>query len=99
MRESSSRHSREQLLPLKARENSFITERQQGRRRKEAFYCDSVQNSHDPQKKVNKCPYWLVKNTPHFTIWFEREHLIQPTDNCERKAQNLRGKWKKLVVR
>ena len=44
-------------------------------------------------KKVNKRPYWLVKNTPHFILWFEREHLIQLTDNCEWKAQNLRGKW------
>ena len=34
-------------------------------------------------KKVNKRPYWLVKNTPHFILWFEREHLIQLTDNCE----------------
>ena len=34
-------------------------------------------------KKVNKRPYWLVKNTPHFILWFVREHLIQSTDNCE----------------
>ena len=34
-------------------------------------------------KKVNKRPYWLVKNTPHFILWFEREHLIQLTDKCD----------------
>ena len=47
------------------------------------------------QKKGNKRPYWLVKNTPHLRLWFEREHLIQLTDNCEWKAQNLRGKGRK----
>ena len=44
-------------------------------------------------KKVNKRPYWLVKNTPHSILWFEREQLIHLTDNCEWKAQNLRRKW------
>ena len=34
-------------------------------------------------KKISKRPYWLVKNMPHFILWFEREHLIQFTDNCE----------------
>ena len=48
----------------------------------EAFYCDRVQNSHNAQK-VNKGPYWLVKNTTHFIRWFEREHLIQLTDSRE----------------
>ena len=47
------------------------------------------------KKKVNKRPYCLVKNTPHFILWFEREHLIQLIDNCEWKAQNLWGKWRK----
>ena len=47
------------------------------------------------KKKRNKRPYWLVKNTPHLRLWFEREHLIQLTDNCEWKAQNLRGKGRK----
>ena len=46
-------------------------------------------------KFVNKRPYWLVKNTPHFILWFEREHLIRLTDNCEWKALNLLGKWRK----
>ena len=55
-----------------------------------------MQNSHNaPKKKGNKRPYWLVKNTPHFRLWFEREHLIQLTDNYEWKAQNLRGKGRK----
>ena len=45
-------------------------------------------------KKVNKGPYWLVKNTTHFIRWFEREHLIQLTDSREWKAQSLRGKWR-----
>ena len=38
-------------------------------------------------KKVNKRPYWLVKNTPHFILWFVWEHLIQSTDNCEWKVK------------
>ena len=54
--------------------------------REEAFYCDRVQNSHNAQKKVNKRPYWLVKNTPHFILLFERVHLIQLTDNYEWEA-------------
>ena len=45
------------------------------------FYCDRMQNSHNAPKKVNKLPYWLVENTPHFILWFEREHLIQLTVN------------------
>ena len=67
---------------LKAWANSFITERQQGSAWR-SLNCDRVQNSHNAQKKGNKCPYWLVKNTAHFILWFEREHLIQLTDNCE----------------
>ena len=51
--------------------------------REEAFYCDRVQNSHNAQKKGNKSPYWLVKNTLHLILWFEREQLIQLTNNCE----------------
>ena len=39
------------------------------------------------KKKVNKRPYWLVKNTPHFILWFELENLSQLTDNCERKLK------------
>ena len=77
---------------LKAWANSFITERQLC---EEAFYCDREQNSHNAQKKVNKRPYWLVKNTPHFILWFKRELLSQLTDNSEWKAQNLQGKWRK----
>ena len=46
-------------------------------------------------KKVNKRPYWLVKNTTHFRLWFERELLIQLTDNREWKAKSFRGKWRK----
>ena len=46
-------------------------------------------------KKVNKRPYWQVKNTKYFILWFERELLIQLTDNRERKAQSLREKWRK----
>ena len=41
-------------------------------------------------KKVNKRPYWQVKNTKYFILWFERELLIQLTDNREWKAQSLR---------
>ena len=54
-----------------------------------------IENSHYAQKKVNKRPYWLVKNTPHLLFWFQREHVIQLTDNCEWKAQNLWEKWRK----
>ena len=46
-------------------------------------------------KEVNKRPYWQVKNTKYFILWFERELLIQLTDNRERKAQSLREKWRK----
>ena len=59
-----------------------------------AWASDKVQNSHNAQKKVNKRPYWLVKITPHFILWFERQRLIHLTDNCGWKAQNLRGKWR-----
>ena len=38
-------------------------------------------------KKISKRPYWLVKNMPHFILWFEREHLIQVTNNCEEKPK------------
>ena len=75
---------------LKAWANSFIIERQQGSVRRSFLL--KILTTH---KKVNKRPYWLVKNTPHFIIWFAREHLIQLTDNCEWKAQNLRGKLRK----
>ena len=34
-------------------------------------------------KKVNKRPYWLIKNTTHFILCFERELLIQLTDKRE----------------
>ena len=79
---------------LKAWANSFITERKQGSARRSLLLWESAKFS-QRTKKVNKRPYWLVKNTPHFILWFEREHLIQLTDNCEWKAQNLRGKWRK----
>ena len=46
-------------------------------------------------KKVNRRPYRLVKNTPHFIPWFEWEHFTQLRYNWEWKAQNLRGKWRK----
>ena len=34
-------------------------------------------------EKVKERPYWLAKNTPHFILWFKREHLIQLIDNRE----------------
>ena len=76
---------------LKAWTNSFITERQQGSARRSLL----LRILTTPKKKVNKRPYWLVKNTPHLLLWFQREHVIQLTDNCEWKAQNLWGKWRK----
>ena len=54
--------------------------------REEDFYRDRVQNFHNAQKSKQR-PYWLVKNTPHFRLGFQRENLIQLTDNCEWKAQ------------
>ena len=54
-----------------------------------------IENSHYAQKKVNKRPYWLIKNASHLLLWFQREHVIQLTDNCEWKAQNLWEKWRK----
>ena len=81
---------------LKARANSFITERRQGSARRSLLLWYSAKFS-QRTKKVNKRPDWLVKNcdTPHFILCFEREHLNQLTENCEWKAQNLRGKWRK----
>ena len=76
---------------LKAWANSFITERQQGSARRSLL----LRILTTPKKKVNKRPYWLVKNTPHLLLWFQREHVIQLTDNCEWKAQNLWEKWRK----
>ena len=41
-------------------------------------------------KNVNKRPYWLVKNTPHFIVWFDREDLPVSrflANNCVWKAQ------------
>ena len=46
-------------------------------------------------KKSEQTSLLLVRNTPRFILWFERENLSQLTDNCERKAQNLRRKWRK----
>ena len=46
-------------------------------------------------KKSKQTSLLLVRNTPRFILWFERENLSQLTDNCERKAQNLRRKWRK----
>ena len=79
---------------LKAWANSFITGRQQGSARRNLFFVieSKILTTH---KKVNKRPYWLVKNTPHFILWFKRELLSQLTDNSEWKAQNLQGKWRK----
>ena len=76
MRKSSSRRGREQLQLFECSPTSPLL-------REEAFSFDREQNSHNAQKKVNKRRYWLVKNTPHFTLWFEREHLSQLTDNSE----------------
>ena len=76
---------------LKAWANSFITERQQGSARRSLL----LRILTTPEKKINKRPYWLVKNTPHLLLWFQREHVIQLTDNCEWKAQNLWEKWRK----
>ena len=47
------------------------------------------------KKKVNKRPIDWSKTRHILYFGFYREHLIQLTDNCERKAQNLRGKWRK----
>ena len=41
----------------------------------------------DAYKKGKQTFLWLVKNTPHFILWFEREHLIQVTNNCEEKPK------------
>ena len=46
-------------------------------------------------KKSKQTSLSLVRNTPRFILWFERENLSQLTDNCGRKAQNLRRKWRK----
>ena len=46
-------------------------------------------------KKSKQTSLLLVRNTPRFILWFERENLSQLTDNCEQKAQNLGRKWRK----
>ena len=87
--------------PLKPWANYFITERQQGSARRSLLL--KILTTHKKKKikqnneeiKVNKRPYWLIKNTPHLILWFKREHLIHLTHNCEWKAQNLRGKGRK----
>ena len=80
---------------LKAWANSFIIERQQGSARRSFLL--KILTTH---KKINKRPYWLVENTPYFILWFEREHLIQLTDNCEWKlSSKFTGKIKKIKAK
>ena len=80
---------------LNAWANSIIIERQQGSARRSFLL--KILTTH---KKINNCPYWLVENTPYFILWFEREHLIQLTDNCEWKlSSKFTGKIKKIKAK
>ena len=89
MRKSSSRRSREQPLLF---ECSIHTVKSMGKffyNRATTRICAKkpfivieckILTTH---KKVNKRPYWLIKNTTHFILWFERELLVQLTDKRE----------------
>ena len=101
MRKSSSRRSREQPLLF---ECSIHTVKSMGKffyNRATTRICAKkpfivieckILTTH---KKSKQTSLLLVRNTPRFILWFERENLSQLTDNCERKAQNLRRKWRK----
>ena len=101
MRKSSSRRSREQPLLF---ECSIHTVKSMGKffyNRATTRICAKkpfivieckILTTH---KKSKQTSLLLVRNTPRFILWFERENLSQFTDNCERKAQNLRRKWRK----
>ena len=78
MRKSSSRRSREQPLLF---ECSIHTVKSMGK-----FFYNRATTRICAKKpfiviECNSRPYWLVKNTTHFILWFERELLIQLTDN------------------
>ena len=51
-----------------------------------------IENSHYAQKKSKQTSLLAGQ---HLLLWFQREHVIQLTDNCEWKAQNLWEKWRK----
>ena len=47
------------------------------------------------KKKETNVPIGWSKTRHILYFKFAQEHLIQLTDNCEWKAQNLQGKWRK----
>ena len=65
---------------LKARTNSFITERHQGSARRSFFYCDRGQNSHNAQKSKQTC---LLAGQKHATFLFKLKFKFAKRATCK----------------
>ena len=49
-------------------------------------------------KKISKRPYWLVKNMPHFILWFERE-LWMKSSKFSGKMEKIEAKWTQVSLK
>ena len=51
-----------------------------------------IENSHYAPKKVNKRPYWLVKNMPRFILWFYLQ-LWMKSSKFTGKMEKVKARW------